>query len=66
MFALYDVACRGGFKVESHTEPRDEFGLTAVEKPVHPHDLHATVLHLLGLDHTRVDLSLQRSRFPLD
>jgi arylsulfatase A-like enzyme len=26
----------------------------AVEKPVHVHDLHATVLHLLGFDHKRL------------
>jgi len=32
----------------------DDFGLRAVEQRVHPHDLHATVLHLLGLDHTRL------------
>src|SRR5439155_1614662 len=32
----------------------DEFGYRAVEKPVHVHDLHATVLHLLGFDHTRL------------
>ena len=25
-----------------------------LEKPVHIHDLHATILHLLGLDHTRL------------
>ena len=29
----------------------DEFGIHAVEKPVHVHDLHATLLHQLGLDH---------------
>ncbi len=29
----------------------DEFGFAAVEKPVHPHELHATILHLLGFDH---------------
>lgn len=29
----------------------DEFGFAAVEDPVHVHDLHATVLHLLGFDH---------------
>ena len=29
----------------------DEFGYRAVEKPVHVHDLHATMLHLLGFDH---------------
>jgi hypothetical protein len=26
--------------------------IRAVEKPVHVHDFHATILHLLGLDHT--------------
>jgi uncharacterized protein (DUF1501 family) len=32
----------------------DELGLDAVEKRVHVHDLHATVLHLLGLDHEKL------------
>ena len=32
----------------------DEFGFKAVEKPVHVHDLQATMLHLLGLDHERL------------
>jgi hypothetical protein len=32
----------------------DEFGYKAVENPVHVHDLHATLLHLLGFDHTRL------------
>jgi hypothetical protein len=32
----------------------DDFGYRAVEKPVHVHDLHATILHLLGLDHERL------------
>ena len=31
----------------------DEFGFQAEEKPVHVHDLHATLLHLLGFDHTK-------------
>ncbi len=29
----------------------DEFGFRAVKDPVHVHDLHATILHLLGFDH---------------
>jgi len=29
----------------------DEFGYRAIDKPVHVHDLHATMLHLLGFDH---------------
>jgi uncharacterized protein (DUF1501 family) len=32
----------------------DDFGYKAVEKRVHVHDLHATLLHLLGFDHTRL------------
>jgi hypothetical protein len=32
----------------------DEFGWDAVENRVHVHDLHATILHLLGLDHERL------------
>jgi hypothetical protein len=32
----------------------DEFGFQAVENKVHVHDLHATILHLLGFDHERL------------
>ena len=32
----------------------DEIGMRAVENPVHWHDFHATVLHLLGIDHERL------------
>jgi Protein of unknown function (DUF1501) len=32
----------------------DEYGIKAVEKPVHVHDFHATILHLMGLDHTKL------------
>ena len=32
----------------------DEFGYEAVEGKIHTHDWHATVLHLLGLDHQRL------------
>ncbi|MBO0798704.1 MAG: DUF1501 domain-containing protein, partial [Blastocatellia bacterium] len=31
----------------------DEIGLRAVEKRAHVHDIHATILHLLGLNHRR-------------
>jgi arylsulfatase A-like enzyme len=30
----------------------DEFGFAAVENRVHVHDMHATILHLMGIDHT--------------
>ena len=32
----------------------DELGMHAVEQPVHVHDLHATILHLMGIDHKRL------------
>ena len=32
----------------------DDFGFRVVDKPVHVHDLHATILHLLGIDHTKL------------
>ena len=32
----------------------DELGMHAVEDRVHVHDLHATILHLMGLDHERL------------
>ncbi|HTL17560.1 MAG TPA: DUF1501 domain-containing protein [Patescibacteria group bacterium] len=41
---------RGGY-VHGAT---DEFGFKAVERPVHVHDLHATLLRLLGFDHTKL------------
>jgi len=41
---------RGGFQYGA----TDEFGYNAVEGRVHTHDLHATLLHILGLDHKRL------------
>jgi uncharacterized protein (DUF1501 family) len=43
----------------------DEFGYQAVDKPVHVHDLHATVLHLMGLDHTRLTYTYSGRNFRL-
>jgi hypothetical protein len=44
----------GGVKPGFAFGATDEFGHQAVEDKVHMHDLHATVLHLLGLDHERL------------
>ncbi|MGH6893259.1 MAG: DUF1501 domain-containing protein, partial [Dongiaceae bacterium] len=44
----------GGIKGGMAYGATDDFGFKAVEKPVHPHDVHATILHQLGLDHTRL------------
>ena len=48
------VLVGGGVKGGMAYGATDDFGYRAVEKPVHVHDLHATVLHLLGFDHTRL------------
>jgi len=37
----------------------DELGFNVVEQPVHVHDLNATLLHLLGLEHTRLTYRFQ-------
>ncbi|MFN4261900.1 MAG: DUF1501 domain-containing protein [Gemmataceae bacterium] len=44
----------GGVKRGIRHGRTDDFGFQAVENPVHIHDLHATILHLLGLDHERL------------
>ena len=44
----------GGVKGGLTYGATDELGYAAVEDPVHVHDLHATLLHLLGFDHTRL------------
>jgi hypothetical protein len=44
----------GGVKGGTIYGATDEFGLAAVDNPVHVHDLHATILRLLGFDHTKL------------
>jgi hypothetical protein len=44
----------GGVKGGMMYGNTDELGMHAVENRVHVHDLHATILHLLGIDHTRL------------
>jgi hypothetical protein len=43
----------------------DDFGFSPVENPVHVHDLNATILHLLGLDHERLTFKYQGREFRL-
>jgi hypothetical protein len=43
----------GGIKGGTIYGATDEFGFKAVENPVSAHDLHATILHLMGIDHER-------------
>lgn len=44
----------GGVKGGVSHGSTDEFGLTAIEDRVHVHDLHATILHLMGLNHEQL------------
>jgi hypothetical protein len=44
----------GGTKPGTVIGRTDDLGLRAVERPVHVHDIHATILWCLGLDHVRV------------
>src|SRR5438046_3913945 len=44
----------GGVKGGLTYGATDELGMHAVEKRVHVHDLHATILHLMGLDHEKL------------
>ena len=53
-FGFTMVLAGGGVKGGHIHGSTDEFGLRAVDSPVHVHDLHATILHLLGLDHRRL------------
>ena len=48
----------------SHGET-DKFGYNIARDPVHVHDLHATMLHLLGIDHLRLTYKYQGRRFRL-
>jgi uncharacterized protein (DUF1501 family) len=44
----------GGIKGGQAYGATDEFGWYSVEKQVHVHDLHATILHLMGIDHEKL------------
>lgn len=44
----------GGVKAGTTIGSTDELGLRAVEDKIHVHDLHATILYLMGIDHTRL------------
>src|SRR4029078_1946603 len=44
----------GGVKGGMTYGATDDFGFKAIENPVHVHDLHATILHLMGIDHTKL------------
>lgn len=55
----------GGVKGGAHHGATDEIGLRAAEHPVSVHDIHATILHLLGLDHKRLTYRHNGRRYRL-
>ena len=48
------VMAGGGVKPGFVYGATDELGMKVVKDPVHVHDFHATILHLMGLDHTKL------------
>ena len=55
----------GGIKPGMTLGATDDFGFHVVDSPVHVHDLQATILHLLGLDHERLTFHLAGRDFRL-
>lgn len=55
----------GGVKQGITYGETDEFGYNVVKDPVHVHDLHATILHLMGVNHERLTYRAQGRRFRL-
>ena len=55
----------GGIKPGVTYGESDEFGFQVVKEKVHVHDLHATILHLLGFDHTKLTYRFQGRDFRL-
>ena len=55
----------GGVKPGIVYGATDEFGFYAVDQKMHVHDLHATILHLFGVDHTRLTYRFQGRDFRL-
>lgn len=55
----------GGIKGGTTYGATDPYGYNVVENPVHIHDLHATILHLMGIDHEQLTFRYQGRRFRL-
>ncbi|MDE0262336.1 MAG: DUF1501 domain-containing protein [Bryobacterales bacterium] len=59
------VLAGGGIKPGLTYGSTDDFGFQPSENPVHVHDLHATAMHLLGVDHTKLTFKHQGRNFRL-
>ncbi|WP_435007850.1 DUF1501 domain-containing protein [Tundrisphaera lichenicola] len=57
--------CGGGVKPGMTFGATDDFGYNVAENPVHVHDLQATLLHLLGIDHEKMTYKFQGRNYRL-
>jgi len=64
-FAFTMWLAGGGIKPGLNLGATDDLGFAAVEDRVHVHDLQATILHLLGIDHKKLTYLFQGRRFRL-
>jgi hypothetical protein len=55
----------GGIKAGQTIGATDELGFNIAERPIHVHDVQATLLHLLGFDHTQLTYHYQGRDFRL-
>ena len=56
----------GGVKAGITYGETDDFSYNIVKDPVHIHDLNATILHLLGIDHMKLTYRVAGARLPAD
>ena len=64
--ALHHWLAGGGDQAGGHQLRRDRrFGYNIAQDPVHVHDLHATLLHLMGIDHERLTYKFQGRQYRL-
>jgi len=49
----------GGIRGGASVGATDDLGLSIIDRPVHVHDVQATILHLLGIDHERLSVPFQ-------
>ena len=55
----------GGIKGGQAIGSTDEIGLRAIDYPVDVHDLHASILHLMGIEHTKLTYPFEGREFRL-
>jgi hypothetical protein len=55
----------GGLKPGTVLGATDEFGFSPLEEKIEIHDIHATIMHLLGIDHLKLTFKFQGRDFRL-